>query len=1059
MFDIYFALIAKLKDKLNVSSDLERRNIREDIKRIGDKLKKQSQTHDEMLDAAFCYYISGYYVQAQNLAKGITISNNSHIIQRWIFEFFAKDFKKLNEELYEFRENTKYQDSVIQHEIESNGLSTSDVIERIIIAKATEGLLDVISFIQIGDDKKISHAHEVFLSCQKLLFSVGEWKIWWWIECLRLITQEYVENSLWHLLKPLQDNIISTDIIKKYIVAHYQSKAVIELWRSQVESLPKINDVERCSFCISVPTSGGKTLVAELAILRFLLDYKDQPESKCVYIAPFRKLAFEVESALSNDFGFLGLGLSSMFYGGNEIDIFDSRELGKARILVVTPEKLDSMLRHYPQLLSQIKLVVADEGHMIGDQNLRGYKYRFLLERLIYKLRIRRNSTNEKPRIVLISGVLPNVEDFADLISGNRTNIIKVDWRPLDEPIIGSLDWTGTELRTSDPSITLPIAFDTNCKSANGFEEIVARIALSFAYVHPTMVFSASKRAITNSSLLDFLECVARNHQLFGTKPLPNKLPRLADFQQYYLLLEKGIAIHHAELPRELRKEMESRIDDGRIRLLFASPTLANGVNIPFHSVLVYRLHHHHGAPIHPATFWNVVGRVGRPIKNKISWNNLEPPSVLFFLNKSWKSKNGDQLDIRLSVDLRKKRAQYQITAPFLKFLQQIRIKWNEMSGNSISKLVTNLAEKDNLRDALGEKVYKKLESIDKTPLDDFLKTLDEHICALLVENEVDEDRSAEWLQQSASDLVDLLVKVSEIDAPYLDDIRNLVLARVRFNIQHLSSSKRTQNYLLGLPANDCEEIKKNEEILLEWYQSSVGMFAQDFDKGLNSLINILNFTATLSICKKWQIKRKLSNNGQLTFDFEIPDRKSLAQNQMFRDWLNGEEISNLGNSIRQFLPTVNINSYVEGMFENNLSWGVSAICRYLKFAAEQKNIPISKDLDYLSTFVKYGVNSKVACHLIRLRISRTDAVRIGENYKGKLQFINVDDEELPSVDSDFDEAIKALTLLNNIDLKNMKFEKETLQHIAKITQQYVKDISNSEPEFPTEIDSVETHR
>jgi hypothetical protein len=209
-----------------------------------------------------------------------------------------------------------------------------------------------------------------------------------------------------------------------------------------------------------------------------------------------------------------------------------------------------------------------------------------------------------------------------------------------------------------------------------------------------------------------------------------------------------------------------------------------------------------------------------------------------------------------------------------------------------------------------------------------------------LVENEIDENRSAQWLQQSASDLVDLFVKVSDIDTQYLDDIRALVLARVRFNIQHLSSGKRTQNYLLGLPVNDCEEIKKNEEVLFEWYQNCVGMFAQDFDKGLNSLINILNFTAALSICKKWQIKRKLRNNGQLTFDLDIPDRKSLAQSQMFRDWLNGEEISSLENSVKQFLPTISIDSYIEGMFENNLSWGVSAICRYLRFAAEQKIFP-----------------------------------------------------------------------------------------------------------------------
>jgi len=75
--------------------------------------------------------------------------------------------------------------------------------------------------------------------------------------------------------------------------------------------------------------------------------------------------------------------------------------------------------------------------------------------------------------------------------------------------------------------------------------------------------------------------------------------------------------------------------------------------------------------------------------------------------------------------------------------------------------------------------------------------------------------------------------------------------------------------------------------------------------------------------------------------------------------------------------------------------------------------------------------------------------VKIGKSYKGKLQFINIDDEELPSVESDFDEAIKALTVLNDKELESMKIGKETAKHIAEIKQRYVKDIHNSEPEIP----------
>ena len=725
MYSVYLSLTSKINEKVNATS-ANINAVRQEIKFIAEQIS-QDQSVDAQIDSAFCYYIAGYYVQALHLAQRIDLRKIAPI-QKWLLLFLGKDIGSLKISLTETISNKEYDDQYIKKQLDTKGLSDIEAVNIIINFKIAEVMMWFISFIETGDENKLLELSKTLRICQNLVTKLGEWVVWWRLECLKMIINEFVDNSLWTQLKAFSTETSATEIIKKYVVANYSKRQLVELWRSQIESLPKINDVERCSFCISVPTSGGKTTVAELAILRFLIDYQNQPETKCVYIAPFRKLALEVESGLSKAFSLIDTNMASTFYGGREIDIFDNREVEKARLLIVTPEKLDSMLRQYPDLLSQIKLVVADEGHMIGDHSLRGYRYRFLLERLIYKLKIRRTSVGEYPRIILISGVLPNIEDFADLISGNRTNIVKVDWRPLDKPSIGSWDWTGKDLHTSDPNLVEPIPFDTKCKSPDGFEEIVAKVALSYAHAQPTMVFSASKRAIESSSLLSFLECVASNHKLFKSKPLLKNLARATKFRQYYALLEKGIAIHHASLPRDLRKEMENRIDNQQIRLLFASPTLANGVNIPFHNVLVYRLQHYYGVPIPHATFWNVVGRVGRPIKNKMTWSNLEPPTVLFFLNKSPKSNGEDQKDSRLSIEIIDKRAQYQVASPFLQFLEQIRDRWNDTSNRSIPDLVSSLAEKENLKDALGEAVYSKLKPVDKTSVDDFLKILDEHI-------------------------------------------------------------------------------------------------------------------------------------------------------------------------------------------------------------------------------------------------------------------------------------------------------------------------------------------
>ena len=1046
MSNFYLDLTVKIIEKTSTSPE-NINVVKQEIKFIAEQLR-QEQGVDAHIDSALCYYIAGYYVQALHLAQRIDLRRIPPI-QKWLLLFLGKNIESLKKSLTETISNKEYDDQFIKNKLGAEGLSDIEAINIIVDFKIAQAMMGLISFIETGDENKISELSKTLRICQNLVSKSGEWVVWWRLECLKMVVNEFVENSLWTQLRLFSTDKQAVEIVEKYIVANYSKRKIIELWRTQVESLPKINDKDRCSFCISVPTSGGKTTVAELAILRFLVDYQSQPETKCVYIAPFRKLALEVESGLSKAFSLIDTSLASTFYGGREIDFFDKHEVEKARILIVTPEKLDSMLRQYPDLLSQIKLVIADEGHMIGDHSPRGYRYRFLLERLIYKLRIRRTTIDEKPRIILISGVLPNVEDFADFISGSRTNIVKVDWRPLNKPIIGSWDWTGKVLRTNNPDLVEPIPFDTNCESPDKFEEIVAKVALTYAPVEPTMVFSASKRAISSQSLLDFLTCVAQNHKLFKARPLPKSLSRSAKFKSYYLLLEKGIAIHHADLPRELRKEMESRIDSNQIRLLFASPTLANGVNIPFHNVLVYRLQHYYGVPISSTTFWNVVGRVGRPVNSKTTFGSLESPKVLFFLNKSPKSNGEDQRDSRLSIDLIDKRAEYQVASPFLYFLKQIRDKWNENSSHLFSDLVISLSEKENLKDVLSESVYIKLTPINEISVDDFLKSLDEHICALLAENNIDDAKASEWLQQSASDLVDLFVKATNIEPQDLDDIKSAVLARIRFNIKNSSSIRRNQDYLLGLPTKDCEEIKKNEELLLSCYQNCAGMFTKDFESGLNAFINILAFVSTLSFCNKWQIKRRAKNDGQFSFDFKIPDKKTVAQTKLFKEWISGKEIRDLETLVKQFLPKVEIEGYREAMFENNLSWGVSAICRYLNVTAGQRDIPLTKDLDYLPTFVKYGANSKVACQLIRSGIPRTDAISISNTYKEKLQKAEVNDEETQKFEDDFTEMLNALNILNGKELKNLKISKETMRRIKEIRERYKKIDTNTEPEFP----------
>jgi superfamily II DNA/RNA helicase len=1033
MSSIYFELINRLIEKQGANSDSERQSVRQDIKRIADKLKKQMDD-GTVFDAAFCYYVAGYYVQAQGIALNANI-DNTHIIQKWIFEFVGKDFKKLSEEISDIGKNAIYQDVTIQHEIDWAGLPTIKVVERIVTAKIAEGLLAIISFIKNGDDQKISHAQQIFTSCQKLLSRAGEWKFWWWIECLKIITEEFIENSLWQAFKPMRDNPVNSDAITKYIYANYNTATIVEFWRTQIESLPWVNDPQRSSFCISVPTSAGKTKTAELAVLRFLLDYWDDPDKKCVYIAPLRKLCQEVEESFSKVFEQFQTNIVSNFYGGYEIDVFDEYFFSRSRILVLTPEKLDGLLRQYPDLGSQIKLVIADEGHLIGGDDP---KYRFLLERLIYIMTQKACNETKKSRIILLSGVLPNADDFADLISGSRNNIVKIDWRPVDEPLSVSWAWDGKKFNTTKSNLQPPSSFSLdNCKSNNEFAEYVIKIATECAKWSETMVFSASKRAITTKEFLALLKCVAKRQPFGKFNTLPDTLRK---YTEYSLLLESGIAVHHKDVPSEVKYEIEKRIRNNEIKLLVASPTLAQGVNIPFSTVLIYNLQHDRYTPISDAVFWNVVGRVGRPISQiRKSAFRFESPKVIFLLNISSSASSEDRRNIARSNELLENQGKYRVASPFLGFLNEIR-RLNPTLP--IADLVGAFAEKPSLHDIIGELAsYPWREST----LDKYLIRLDSQLIDLLHGAYPDIDITLDWLQQSSKELIDLFTKASIIKPEDLDYIREAVSARLQFIASTMPKEKRRQEYMLGLPYDDCEKIKQNVENLLIWYHGCISLFNNDTDLGILSLVNLIDFVSSLSICST-RPSVEIAKQDLLP-DFD-PKPKETARRKFFTDWLNGVDYEALQKTLKLFSPKKDFYQYREFTVERELPWGISAIARYLTEIVRDKGFTLPADLEYLPSMIKYGVNSKIACHLRRLNIPRKYAIPIAQLYIRKFSWNkNVEAEE--SFYYDFENTIQSIQILTQEEINSIEIDESTITKIQKIVERYKPESFVYEPEFP----------
>lgn len=160
------------------------------------------------------------------------------------------------------------------------------------------------------------------------------------------------------------------------------------------------------SVLVCTPTASGKTLIAELAILRQVRLGK-----KAVYIVPLKALGSEKYREFRK---------RHAFRTGLSIGDYDSADakLAEYDLIIVTAEKLDSLLRHHTPWLSRVGLVVVDEIHLMNDPG-RGPT----LEILITMLR-----RLVKPQFLGLSATIGNPEELAAWLDAR---LVQDDWRPV----------------------------------------------------------------------------------------------------------------------------------------------------------------------------------------------------------------------------------------------------------------------------------------------------------------------------------------------------------------------------------------------------------------------------------------------------------------------------------------------------------------------------------------------------------------------------------------------------------------------------------------------------
>lgn len=193
----------------------------------------------------------------------------------------------------------------------------------------------------------------------------------WWVHRLtRRLLEDLSQTSIAAHLPtrpppvggpPLKDDDTTREARWQYLRRTFvatllaRSRAEIDLWPSQLRVVDRVfagND----DLVVALPTSAGKTRIAELCILSCLAQ-----DRRIVYVTPLRALSAQTEQVLDRTFGPLGVRVSSL-YGSMGVSEVDENALRSSQIVVATPEKLDFALRSDPTVLDDVGLVVLDEA-------------------------------------------------------------------------------------------------------------------------------------------------------------------------------------------------------------------------------------------------------------------------------------------------------------------------------------------------------------------------------------------------------------------------------------------------------------------------------------------------------------------------------------------------------------------------------------------------------------------------------------------------------------------------------------------------------------------------
>ncbi|MYY86381.1 MULTISPECIES: DEAD/DEAH box helicase [unclassified Streptomyces] len=384
---------------------------------------------------------------------------------------------------------------------------------------------------------------------------------------------------------------------------------------------------------VAAPTGSGKTIVGEFAVHLALLQGK-----KCFYTTPIKALSNQKYSDLAKRYGADKVGLLT---GDNSVN-------SDAPVVVMTTEVLRNMLYSGSQSLLNLGYVVMDEVHYLSDR-FRGAVW----EEVIIHLQ-------ESVTLVSLSATVSNAEEFGDWLDTVRgdTEVIVSEHRPvpLFQHVLAGrrmydlFEEGEGQKKTVNPDLTRMARMEAS-RSYNprdrrkgkmireadrererrqrsriwtpGRPEVIERLDAEGLLPAITFIFSrAGCEAAVQQCLYaglrlndDEARMTVRGIVEDRTSSIPNEDLHVLGYYEWLEGLERGIAAHHAGMLPTFKEVVEELFVRGLVKAVFATETLALGINMPARSVVLEKLVKWNGeqhADITPGEYTQLTGRAGR---------------------------------------------------------------------------------------------------------------------------------------------------------------------------------------------------------------------------------------------------------------------------------------------------------------------------------------------------------------------------------------------------------------------------------------------------------------